>query len=99
MVKIPGRSRTSQKKLLMYLAWHLPRDGHEIITAYYRHTLHEKLQQWSRQHGINFKFKRVKYTCRLCFDNDSWYNFFMLTWDPQDDTWFKEFTVIEPMKN
>lgn len=42
---------------------------------------HQYLGEWSRQYQINFTKKVVKYSLRLCFDDDKYYDFFMMTFD------------------
>lgn len=41
------------------------------------------LVKWAEQYQISYVEKTVKYTHRVCFDDDSKYTIFQLTWMPE----------------
>lgn len=63
----------------MYLEFILP-DSHAYFVN--RH-LDRELDAWSQRYQISYRTKTVKYRKRVTFDQDSAYEFFLLTWQPK----------------
>lgn len=62
------------------------RPGPDLLLIRYR------LVKWAEQYQIPYVEKTVKYTHRVCFDNDSEYTVFKLTWLPE---WPKYKLVVD----
>ena len=47
------------------------------------HHLYDALEHWAQRYSVEYRKKLVKYTLRVTFDEDSMYDFFAMTWNPQ----------------
>ena len=70
----------------MYIQFDLPQD--ESYT-YYLSVVKLNIIDWSTQHHIPYNQKTVKYVHRLAFDDNRYYTFFAMTWQPQPSIEFK----------
>ena len=66
----------------MYIEFSLPKDAAGQAALYVNQILTRELNRWSKQHGIDYKSKNIKYFKRITFDDESHYAFFAMTWNP-----------------
>ncbi len=84
----------------MYIEFSLPTGSAGQAAAYVNQILTRELNRWSKQYGIAYVGKNVKYTKRVTFDDDTSYSFFALTWAPKPSnfqTYLLNYRLIEPM--
>jgi hypothetical protein len=82
----------------MYIEFQLPKS--KIAADFAFNLLTRYLKIWAEQYNIVYNQKIYKYTLRLTFDDNKFYDFFALTWNP--DSRFKEYLLdyrfVEPMR-
>lgn len=84
----------------MYIEFSLPTGTGGMAAQYTNSVLNRNLQAWSAMYHIPYIKKIHKYTVRVTFDDDSHYNFFALTWNPQAEylqSYLTDYRFIEPM--
>lgn len=69
----------------MYIEFPLPSTSTSagLILNY----LYQELDEWSQRYQVQYRKKLVKYTLRVTFEDDSMYDFFALTWNPQSESY------------
>jgi hypothetical protein len=85
----------------MYIEFRIPSGGGGMPAQYANYWLKQNIKSWAEKYNIAYRTKDIKYTVRLTFDDDKFYNFFAVTWDPKADHMqhvLKEYRLIEPMK-
>jgi hypothetical protein len=67
----------------MYIEFDLP-FGSATANAWdmVNQKLDQALNDWADRYKIEHCIKNVQYTKRVTFDDDRWYEFFILTWPP-----------------
>ena len=67
----------------MYIEFDLP-FGSATANAWdmVNQKLDQALNDWADRYNIEYCIKNVQYTKRVIFDDDRWYEFFILTWAP-----------------
>ena len=86
----------------MYIEFSLPKDAAGQAALYVNQILARELNRWSKQHGIAYKTKTIKYTKRVTFDDNRTYSFFALTWAPKPsnfESYLLNYRLIEPMSH
>ena len=88
----------------MYIEFTIPSDVngiHNGIPAHYTTlSLKQNLKSWSERYNIAYRTKDIKYTVRVTFLEDKYYNFFALTWNPTAENFLSYLTnyrFVEPM--
>jgi len=71
-----------------FLEFRLPSGAGGMAAGYTRKSILDKVKQFCNQHCIEFTHKTVSYTLQVRFDDDKYYTFFMLSWDP-DIPWHR----------
>jgi hypothetical protein len=83
----------------MYIEFSLPKDADgQIILV--NQILTRELDRWSKQHGIAYNTKNIKYTKRVTFNDDAYYSFFAMSWAPRSsnfESYLLNYRLIEPM--
>ena len=64
----------------MLIEFDLPREREDFL--YVRRQIIYALERWAFEHNLNFQQKTAKYTHRVCFDDDAYYSFFAMSWQP-----------------
>ena len=57
---------------------------------------------WAHKYEIpssDYSQKTIKYTHRVTFDNDEFYTFFTLTWNPQQSNVLRQFRIVSDLNN
>lgn len=84
----------------MYIEFELPTGAGGQAAQYVNAMLTRNLATWSTQYDIPYNKKIHKYTVRVTFDDNKYYDFFALTWRPQAEhlqTYLTNYRFIEPM--
>jgi len=85
----------------MYIEFDLPTGAGGMVAQYTHGALTRNLREWSEKYGtIPYTTKVHKYTVRVTFDDDKFYNFFVLTWQPRSTqmlSYLLNYRLIEPM--
>ena len=84
----------------MYIEFSLPKDAAGQAAIYVNQILTRELNRWSKQHGIAYNTKNIKYTKRVTFDDDASYSFFAMSWSPKPgnfESYLLNYRLIEPM--
>lgn len=86
----------------MYIEFTLPQGAGGMAASIANHEIGKCLQEWSDKYGgIPYRKKNIKYTVRVTFDDDKYYDFFAMTWSPSPaklSSWVKNYRFIEPMQ-
>jgi hypothetical protein len=64
----------------MLIEFALPSGAGGMVASLARSRLQRLIQIWAQRHGISYTEKTVRYTHRLCFDDDRYYTLFMMSW-------------------
>ena len=84
----------------MYIEFDL-HPGADGVTAHYINSeLTKNLLEWGNRYGIAYNKKIHKYTVRVTFDDDRYYEFFALTWNPKAENllnYLTNYRFVEPM--
>ena len=80
----------------MYLEFSFPNTPGGTAAYAYEYLISD-LATWSDQHNIAYRKKYIKYCVRVTFDDDTFYSFFAITWNPKYSQYF-DYCVIDPMK-
>lgn len=67
----------------MYIEFYLPMGAGGHTAAWANKELSREIEDWSVRYNIPYTTKIIKYTKRLVFNEDRFYNFFILTWKPK----------------
>ena len=98
----------------MYIEFSLPSGAHGMAAAYTLQQIRQHLNDWSAKYNVEFlSIKTVKYTVRVTFADQKYYDFFALTWNPvltnlsknsyrnsvmtSMSSYIKNFRLVEPM--
>jgi hypothetical protein len=85
----------------MYIKFDLPTGAGGMVAQYTHSALSQNLQEWSEKYGgIPYNKKIHKWTVRVTFDDDKFYDFFALTWQPKSKqmlSYLLNYSLIEPM--
>jgi hypothetical protein len=84
----------------MLIEFQLPRGSGGMSAAHALGVIKQELRAWSKKYAIDYTEKTVRYTHRVCFEDDKHYSFFALTWRPKGTpaSWLS-FTVITDRNN
>jgi hypothetical protein len=66
----------------MYIEFQLPDGSNGMSAVHANYIIDQALQQWSTCYNILYNTKNIKYFKRVTFDNDAYYAFFAVTWNP-----------------
>lgn len=64
----------------MYIEFVLPTGAGGMAAGHVNAAINRALKEWSIKHDIAYSTKVVKYTKRVTFESDKFYNVFALTW-------------------
>lgn len=84
----------------MYIEFCLPTGAGGLAAQYVNSVLNRNLHNWSDRYNIPYNKKIYKYTVRVTFDDDKFYDFFALTWRPESNkmlSYLTDFRFVEPM--
>jgi hypothetical protein len=84
----------------MLIEFQLPRGSGGMSAAHALGLIKQELRAWSKKYAIDYTEKTVRYTHRVCFEDDKHYSFFALTWRPKGTpaSWLS-FIVITDRNN
>jgi hypothetical protein len=84
----------------MYLEFELPQGVDGQLSAWANNALNHSLHEWSDRYQIPYNTKIVKYKKRITFDEDKFYNFFMLTWQAKTHhSFWTSYRLITDLNN
>ena len=63
------------------------------------YAIRDSLLAWSVKHDIPYTQKTIKHTHRVAFDNDEFYTFFTLTWNPRGYHVLSQFRIVSDLNN
>ena len=63
------------------------------------HLIEKELNKWSQRYNIPYTSKTVKYTHRVCFEEDNIYNFFVMSWNPNGSDILNRYVVVSDRNN
>ena len=66
----------------MYIEFQLPNGSAGQAAAHSLTIIRRALAAWSQKYNIQYTEKTIKYTHRVCFEDDNQYSFFAMTWNP-----------------
>jgi len=71
----------------MLIEFYLPRGESHLMAPAALYVLKLAIINWTSRYNVGYTEKTVKYTHRLCFEDDSHYTLFALTWDYNRVDW------------
>jgi hypothetical protein len=77
----------------MYIEFALPK-GTGQTGAHALLLIRKCVADWATKHSVAYTEKTIKYTHRVCFEDDSMCNFFALSYDSMG-----KFRVVDPLNN
>lgn len=84
----------------MYIEFRLPSGAGGMAAAMVGQSLLRHLRDWSDSNDIAMRTKTIKYTVRVTFDYEPYYEFFAMTWNPPSQHKFSSYLTsyrfIEP---
>jgi hypothetical protein len=63
------------------------------------HLIEKELDKWSERYSIPYTSKTVKYTHRVCFEDDKLYGFFVMSWNPRGIDYLNQYVVVSDRNN
>lgn len=66
----------------MLIEFRLPHGASGLAASYCYRQIKLELDNWSAKYNIPYTDKVFKHTYRVCFNEDRFYSFFQITWDP-----------------
>lgn len=84
----------------MYIEFDLPTGAGGMAAQYTNSVLTRNLLEWSQRYDIPYNKKIHKYKVRVTFDDDRYYEFFALTWNPKAEnlsSYITNYRFVEPM--
>jgi len=58
-----------------------------------------ELEKWSKRYNIPYTCKTVRYTHRVCFEDDKLYGFFVLSWNTKGIDYLNQYVVVSDRNN
>lgn len=83
----------------MFIEFQLPTGSSGMAADMRLHTIKRELAKWSERYGIPYTSKTVKYTHRVCFEEDNLYNFFVMSWNPDGSDILNRFVIVSDRNN
>lgn len=86
----------------MYIEFQLPTGAGGMAAQYTNSVLNRNLHEWSDRYSIPYNKKLHKWTVRVTFDDDKYYDFFALTWQPKSEnmlSYLTNYRFVEPMNH
>lgn len=86
----------------MYIEFRLPTGAGGMAAQYTNSVLNRNLHEWSERYGIPYNKKIHKWTVRITFDDDKFYDFFAITWNPKSEnmlSYLTNYRFVEPMNH
>lgn len=68
----------------MLIEFSLPTGAGGMAASHHYRQLKAEIERWTSKYNITYTDKLIKYTYRVCFEDDKDYSLFQLTWNPGD---------------
>jgi len=84
----------------MYIEFSLPNGSAGQAAAHSLIIIRKALVEWSTKYGILYSEKTIKYSHRVCFDDDAHYSLFAMTWN-QDRRYYAlgKWRIVSDLNN
>jgi hypothetical protein len=83
----------------MFIEFQLPTGSAGMAAGMMLQTIKRELAKWSERHNISYTSKTVRYTHRVCFDEDKMYDFFVMSWNPHGSDVLNRYVVVSDRNN
>jgi hypothetical protein len=83
----------------MFIEFQLPTGSAGMAAGMMLQTIKRELVKWSECYNIPYTSKTVRYTHRVCFEQDSLYNFFVMSWNPHGSDILNRYVVVSDRNN
>ena len=83
----------------MFIEFQLPTGSAGMAAGMALQRIRRELKTWSDRYNIAYTSKTVKYTHRVCFDSDSLYDFFVMSWNPKGIDYLNRYVVVSDRNN
>ena len=83
----------------MFIEFHLPTGSAGMAAGMMLQTIKRELAKWSERYNIPYTSKTVRYTHRVCFEEDNLYNFFVMSWNPHGSDILNRYVVVSDRNN
>jgi len=83
----------------VYIEFTLPRE--RDVASIVHHYISRNLLRWSERYQISYHIKTINFIVKVTFDNDAYYDFFAMTWNPVEEElrdYLADYRLIEPMR-
>lgn len=79
----------------MFIEFRLPSGAGGMAAGISKGAIERAVKQWSQKYNIPFTSKTVRYTHRVCFDDDKYYSFFATTFLPPGNQAYWQYKIIK----
>ena len=83
----------------MFIEFQLPTGSAGMAAGMMLQTIKRELAKWSERYDIPYTSKTVKYTHRVCFEEDKLYGFFVMSWNPKGIDYLNRYVVVSDRNN
>ena len=83
----------------MFIEFHLPTGSAGMAAGMSLQRIKKELTQWSERYGITYTSKTVRYTHRVCFEEDKLYDFFVMSWNPKGSDILNRYVIVSDRNN
>jgi len=83
----------------MFIEFQLPTGSAGMAAGMMLQTIKRELTQWSERYDIPYTSKTVRYTHRVCFEEDKLYEFFVMSWNPKGSDILNRYVVVSDRNN
>ena len=84
----------------MYIEFKLSQGAAGQAAVHALYMIRKDLVSWATKYSIKYTEKTIKYTHRVTFDDDSYYPFFAMTWNPDKKYHFlSNWRIVSDLNN
>ena len=83
----------------MFIEFQLPTGSAGMAAGMMLQTIKRELNRWSERYNIAYTSKTVRYTHRVCFEEDKLYDFFVMSWNPKGSDILNRYVVVSDRNN
>ena len=83
----------------MFIEFQLPTGSAGMAAGMMLQTIKRELTRWSERYDIPYTSKTVRYTHRVCFEEDKLYDFFVMSWNPKGSDILNRYVVVSDRNN
>ena len=83
----------------MFIEFQLPTGSAGMSAGMALQSIKREIDKWSQRYDIPYTSKTVRYTHRVCFEQDNLYNFFVMSWNPKGIDYLNRYVIVSDRNN